>query len=95
MGSDRGRLRCCQLANRVLVGAIRIYRRYVSPCLGRHCRFHPTCSMYALEALSRHGLLKGGWLAIRRVLRCHPLHPGGLDPVPPANAAVPGRHALD
>ena len=74
-----------RLPRRILIGAVEAYRRYVSPCLGRHCRFHPTCSRYAVEALARHGILIGGALTVRRLLRCHPFHPGGLDPVPLAN----------
>lgn len=54
----------------------------LSPYLGQHCRFTPTCSEYAIEALQRHGLIKGLWLSIQRLLRCHPWHAGGLDPVP-------------
>ncbi|OIR03496.1 putative membrane protein insertion efficiency factor [mine drainage metagenome] len=65
-----------------LVALIRIYRYAISPLLGRSCRFHPSCSEYAIEALQRHGLLTGTWLALRRVARCHPWHPGGFDPVP-------------
>lgn len=65
-----------------VIAAIRAYQRFVSPALPRSCRYHPTCSAYAIEALDRHGLLKGSWLAMRRVLRCHPFHPGGYDPVP-------------
>jgi len=66
----------------VLIGALLIYRRLVSPLLGQSCRFHPTCSRYALEAIRLHGGLRGGWLAVCRVSRCHPFHQGGLDPVP-------------
>ena len=66
----------------VLLFLLRAYRRWLSPLLGPHCRFHPTCSAYAIEALERHGALRGSRLAARRVLCCHPLHPGGFDPVP-------------
>jgi len=66
----------------VLVFPIRVYRRVISPLLPRRCRFHPTCSEYAIEAITKHGILKGGRLALKRLLRCHPLHPGGYDPVP-------------
>ncbi|TAH40902.1 MAG: membrane protein insertion efficiency factor YidD [Betaproteobacteria bacterium] len=66
----------------VLIALLRFYKYAISPMLGRNCRFHPTCSEYAIEAVQRHGALRGGWLAIRRVGRCHPFHPGGYDPVP-------------
>ena len=62
---------------------IRAYSYFISPLLGPHCRFQPTCSAYAAEAIERHGVLKGGWLALRRISRCHPFHAGGIDPVPP------------
>ena len=65
---------------------ILVYRRTVSPLLPRACRFTPSCSAYAAEALQAHGFFRGGRLALRRLLRCHPWHPGGHDPVPPAAA---------
>jgi uncharacterized protein len=67
---------------RLLATLIRGYQRFVSPALPPSCRFYPSCSQYALEAVTRHGALKGGWLATRRLARCHPFHPGGFDPVP-------------
>ena len=67
---------------RLLATLIRGYQRFISPALPPSCRFHPSCSQYALEAVTRHGALKGGWLAARRLARCHPFHPGGFDPVP-------------
>lgn len=76
------------IATRVLLALVRAYQRGVSPmlvwALGPACRFYPSCSCYAAEALEHHGPLRGSWLAARRVLRCHPFHPGGFDPVPPA-----------
>ena len=62
--------------------AIWAYRLVISPLVGPSCRFEPTCSAYALEALDRHGFLSGLWLSVRRILRCHPYQPGGYDPVP-------------
>ncbi|WXS13305.1 membrane protein insertion efficiency factor YidD [Salmonella enterica subsp. enterica serovar Infantis] len=67
----------------VLIALIRVYQRLISPLLGPHCRFTPTCSSYGIEALRRFGVIKGSWLTVKRVLKCHPLHPGGDDPVPP------------
>ncbi len=66
----------------LLIALIRGYQWFISPLLGNHCRFYPSCSQYAREAIERHGALRGVWLAIRRVARCHPWHPGGVDPVP-------------
>jgi putative membrane protein insertion efficiency factor len=66
-----------------LLFAIRIYRRFISPLLGPRCRFYPTCSAYAYTAIAEHGALRGGFLAFLRILKCHPFHPGGYDPVPP------------
>ena len=66
---------------------IRIYQWTVSPLLGPRCRFYPSCSQYAHEALLRFGLLRGGWLALKRLGRCHPWHAGGIDPVPLIAAA--------
>jgi putative membrane protein insertion efficiency factor len=68
---------------RVLIGAVRVYQRWISPALPPTCRFYPSCSAYALEAVQVHGAARGTWLAVRRLLRCHPWHPGGVDPVPP------------
>jgi putative membrane protein insertion efficiency factor len=70
-------------------GFVRAYQLVLSPLLGRQCRFLPTCSHYAMEALARHGGLKGGWLAFRRMLRCHPFAAAGYDPVPPTGAVPP------
>ncbi len=70
------------MMERVLVLLIRGYQRFVSPYTPPTCRFYPTCSAYAVEAIQRHGPWRGAMLATRRVLRCHPFHPGGYDPVP-------------
>lgn len=78
---------------RLLVGLVRIYRTWISPVLPPSCRFEPSCSTYALEALSVHGALRGTWLTIRRLLRCGPWHPGGWDPVPPRHIHRPDTAA--
>lgn len=67
---------------RVLVGLLRGYKRFVSPLLPPACRFYPSCSVYAAEAIERHGVARGSWLAARRLSRCHPWNEGGFDPVP-------------
>lgn len=66
----------------LLIWLVKGYQYLISPLLGPRCRFYPSCSNYTIEALQKHGFFRGGWLAIRRILRCHPLHPGGVDPVP-------------
>lgn len=68
----------------LLAWLVRAYQLLVSPMLGQNCRFYPTCSNYALEALRTHGAARGSWLAARRICRCHPWNEGGVDPVPPA-----------
>lgn len=67
---------------KLAIGLIKGYQKLLSPLLGKNCRFHPTCSSYAITAINRFGLIKGGWLATKRILKCHPLNEGGLDPVP-------------
>ena len=66
-----------------LLASIGIYKRFVSPLLPSACRFTPTCSVYASEAIETYGALRGTWMGFCRIMRCHPLHPGGFDPVPP------------
>jgi putative membrane protein insertion efficiency factor len=71
-----------EIINNFMILIIKFYKTAISPYLGNNCRFHPTCSAYALEALKAHGPLKGFWLGAKRVAKCHPFHPGGYDPVP-------------
>lgn len=70
---------------RFFLWLLRGYRRFISLLLGSNCRFHPTCSAYAEEAIKTYGVLKGGYLSVRRLIKCHPFHPGGVDPVPEPN----------
>lgn len=67
----------------LLLSLIKFYRKFISPMTLPACRFHPTCSQYGLEAIETHGAMKGGYLTVKRILKCHPFHPGGFDPVPP------------
>jgi putative membrane protein insertion efficiency factor len=71
-----------QCAKQIAVVPIKLYRMIVSPYLGNCCRFHPSCSVYAEEAINTHGVVKGCYLTLRRLLKCHPFHKGGFDPVP-------------
>jgi putative membrane protein insertion efficiency factor len=73
---------------RVLTTLIGAYQRWISPFLGNRCRFHPSCSAYAKTAIETHGALRGSWLAVRRLVKCQPFHPGGFDYVPPATRRV-------
>jgi uncharacterized protein len=70
------------IGQRILVAIIRIYQMTLSRALPPSCRFYPSCSEYTLQAIVKYGVFKGGWLGIKRILRCHPFHPGGYDPVP-------------
>jgi putative membrane protein insertion efficiency factor len=90
-GAANGPVRTVTVPARVLMLPIAGYRRFVSPLLGPRCRFAPSCSEYALTALSEHGALRGLWLAVARIARCHPFHPGGYDPVPTRNPAKVAR----
>jgi uncharacterized protein len=79
---------------RLLAAPIRAYRFFLSPWLGSACRFEPTCSRYALDALEQHGAAMGAYLASKRVLRCHPWCDGGFDPVPPPASSLPNHKSL-
>jgi uncharacterized protein len=92
-GSDRGtdlgqEGRKLSAAGRVLVVLLHGYRQFISPLLGPRCRFYPSCSAYALEAVQLHGALRGSWLAMRRLSKCHPFHAGGIDFVPGSRRAA-------
>jgi putative membrane protein insertion efficiency factor len=65
----------------ILIGIIRFYQKFVSPLKGQTCRFYPTCSEYSILALKKYGLFKGSWKSLKRILKCHPFHPGGYDPI--------------
>ncbi len=67
---------------KILIGFIKLYQKIISPLTPPSCRFYPTCSHYGIEAVEKHGALKGSWLAVRRISKCHPFHEGGFDPVP-------------
>ena len=67
---------------KIIIGLIRFYQYAISPFLPPHCRYTPTCSTYSVEAIRQFGILRGGWMALRRITRCHPWHEGGYDPVP-------------
>ncbi|MEX1300198.1 MAG: membrane protein insertion efficiency factor YidD [Desulfotignum sp.] len=70
------------MIKQLLLILIKFYQFFISPLTGQNCRFYPTCSAYAVEAVQKHGSLRGSWLAAKRILRCHPFHAGGFDPVP-------------
>ena len=71
-----------KIALKILIGFVRLYQGMISPYLGAKCRYEPTCSAYAIEALNKHGVLKGGWLSTKRICSCHPWGGKGFDPVP-------------
>lgn len=75
------RIEAIKLVKRLIIGLIYIYRQFISPMKPPSCRFIPTCSEYALQAVEKYGVRKGSYLAVKRILRCHPFHPGGFDPV--------------
>jgi len=70
------------LVKKIIIFIITLYQKYISPLKPSTCRFYPTCSEYAIQALSKYGLLRGAWLSVKRIFRCHPFDPGGFDPLP-------------
>ena len=82
MGTKTGSSYFGKLFARVLLSPVYIYRYFISPLLGVNCRFTPTCSAYTIEAIEKYGALRGGWLAVKRIVRCHPFGGSGHDPVP-------------
>jgi uncharacterized protein len=80
--AERSRLDLRAVPGKTLILFIRGYQVSISPLLPASCRYHPTCSVYAIEAVQRYGALRGGWMAMKRIGRCHPFRPGGFDPVP-------------
>jgi putative membrane protein insertion efficiency factor len=70
------------IGQRIVLTIIRFYQRFLSPLLGSNCRFYPSCSSYTYEAIAKYGVIKGGWMGVRRIGRCHPWNAGGFDPVP-------------
>ena len=79
----------------LLVFTIRCYKKYISPFLPHSCRFYPSCSSYCMEATERYGFLKGLWFFLKRILKCHPLHPGGYDPVEEKKSFATDLHRLN
>lgn len=77
-----------------MIGVVKLYQITLSPIVGGQCRFRPTCSQYAIEALREHGPLRGGWMVVSRIVRCNPFVKGGYDPVPPANAGSEPREKV-
>lgn len=90
MATDKGSLdeiglgmqQPANIGQRITIIAIRVYQMTISRALPPSCRFYPSCSEYTLQAVAKYGVLKGGWLGVKRISRCHPFHPGGYDPVP-------------
>ena len=82
------------LPGNLLILAIKAYQKLLSPMLGQNCRFNPSCSNYAINAIKVHGFVKGSWLAAKRIIKCHPLHPGGDDPVPDKQHSIKQNHEI-